>query len=338
MTWQSQLNADPLPWLLEVEVPGVRYLALRDLLDFPSDHPDLLAARQAAYLKGPIAALLAAMQSQGYWAEPGAGYHPKYTATAWSVLMLAQLGASAVQDERITRACAYLLDHALAPGGQFSINGSPSGNIDCLQGNLCWALVTLGCSDARLEKAFEWMARCVTGDGIAAMDDRQAVVRYYGYKCGPDFACGANDRLPCAWGAAKVLLAFNAWPAERRTSLIESANRRAVDFLFSTDPATALYPHAARADKPSANWWKFGFPVFYITDVLQVVEALVGSGQGSDPRLAHAATLILQKQDSQGRWLLEYDYHGKTWVDFGPKKQPNPWVTIRALRVLKALS
>jgi hypothetical protein len=33
---------------------------------------------------------------------------------------------------------------------------------------------------------------------------------------------------------------------------------------------------------------------------------------------------------------LEYDYTGKTWVDFGPKKQPNPWVTIRALRVLKA--
>jgi hypothetical protein len=34
--------------------------------------------------------------------------------------------------------------------------------------------------------------------------------------------------------------------------------------------------------------------------------------------------------------MLEYDYTGKTWVDFGLKKQPNPWVTLRALRVLKA--
>lgn len=28
-------------------------------------------------------------------------------------------------------------------------------------------------------------------------------------------------------------------------------------------------------------------------------------------------------------------YAGKTWVDFGPKKMPNKWVTWRALRVLK---
>ena len=33
-------------------------------------------------------------------------------------------------------------------------------------------------------------------------------------------------------------------------------------------------------------------------------------------------------------WLLEYDYTGKTWVDFGLKKQPNKWVTLRALRLL----
>jgi hypothetical protein len=45
--------------------------------------------------------------------------------------------------------------------------------------------------------------------------------------------------------------------------------------------------------------------------------------------------LIDSKADSQGRWALEYDYTGKTWVDFGEKKQPNPWVTIRALRVLQ---
>lgn len=33
-------------------------------------------------------------------------------------------------------------------------------------------------------------------------------------------------------------------------------------------------------------------------------------------------------------WLLEYDFTGKTWVDFGIKKQPNKWVTLRAWRVL----
>jgi hypothetical protein len=75
--------------------------------------------------------------------------------------------------------------------------------------------------------------------------------------------------------------------------------------------------------------------VFYITDILQVVEALVGLGYASDPRLANALELIRNKQDNMGRWLLEYDYAGKTWLDFGMKKQPNKWVTLRALRVLK---
>jgi hypothetical protein len=59
-------------------------------------------------------------------------------------------------------------------------------------------------------------------------------------------------------------------------------------------------------------------------------------GYASDPRLAHALQLIRDKQDQHGRWVMEYDYTGKTWVDFGPKKAPNKWVTYRALKVLKA--
>ncbi len=66
----------------------------------------------------------------------------------------------------------------------------------------------------------------------------------------------------------------------------------------------------------------------------RIVEALVALGYGRDPRLAHALDLIRDKQDAAGRWPLEYDYTGKTWVDFGNKKQPSPWVTLRALRVL----
>jgi hypothetical protein len=56
---------------------------------------------------------------------------------------------------------------------------------------------------------------------------------------------------------------------------------------------------------------------------------------GSDPRLSNTLALIREKQDQNGRWPLEYDYTGKTWVDFGPKKQANKWVTLRAAWVLK---
>ncbi|HLA98148.1 MAG TPA: hypothetical protein VJL34_06815, partial [Anaerolineales bacterium] len=115
------------------------------------------------------------------------------------------------------------------------------------------------------------------------------------------------------------------------------AIQHGVEFFFGVNPAEAGYPNGW-SDRPSRNWWKFGFPVFYVTDLLQLVEALVCLGYGGDERLAEAINLILEKQDAHGRWKLEYDYAGKTWVEFGEKKQPNKWVTMRALKVVKRIS
>jgi hypothetical protein len=337
MDWCAQLNGDATTWLLEPGEPGVRYLALRDLLALPADAPELLEARELAHKQGPIATILEAMNADGYWVRPGAGYNPKYRSTVWAMILLGQLGASVDLDARINLACRYLLDHALTENGQFSMSGAPSSTIDCLQGNLCNALLELGCEDARLDKAYEWMARSVTGEGVAPMEDKQAPLRFYAGKCGPNFACGANNKLPCAWGAVKVMLAFGRLPVERRTALIESAIEAGAGFLLEGDPAGAGYPNGW-SDKPSGNWWKFGFPVFYVTDLLQNVEALVRLGYAGDPRLASALELIREKQDADGRWALEYDYAGKTWVDFGGKKKANKWVTLRAARVLQQAS
>jgi hypothetical protein len=334
MTWQEQLNGDTLSWLLEPEDPGVRYLALRDLVGLRQDDAELRAAKELAHRHGPIATILDRMDPAGYWVEPGPGYTPKYRSTVWAVIMLGQLGASADMDVRIQRACRHLLDHALTANGQFSTSGTPSGTVDCLQGNLCAAMLALGCDDPRLDQAFEWIARSVTGEGIAPMEDKKAPLRYYAGKCGPVFACGANNKLSCAWGGVKVMLACSMLPTERRTPLIEDAIHQGVAFLLGVDPAKAAYP-TGWSTKPSRNWWKFGFPVFYVTDLLQNVEALVRLGYGADPRLTNALDLIRQKQDEDGRWALEYDYAGKTWVEFGKKKQPNKWVTLRAAWVLQ---
>ena len=132
------------------------------------------------------------------------------------------------------------------------------------------------------------------------------------------------------------MLALGKLPKKKHTPVIKRAIQQGVDFLFSVDPAEAAYP-TGFANKPSQNWWKFGFPVFYVTDLLQIVEALATLGYGNDPRLVHALELVREKQDANGCWALDYDYTGKTWVDFGAKKQPNKWVTLRALRALKAV-
>jgi hypothetical protein len=300
--------------------------------------------------------ILRNMEKEGYWAKPGPGYNPKYRSTVWSMIALAQLGASVEEDARIAQACSYVLDHSLAEGGKFTslTSGDPSGTIDCLQGNLCWTLLELGCDDPRLDGAFDWMARTVTGEGMAPAGDADASWRrgtdpppqpsadagrhYHAYKSGPTFTCGVNGNLPCAWGGVKVMMAFGRLPRQRRTPRINRAIRRGVKFLFSVDPSTAAYP-TRLGDKPSRNWWKFGFPALYVTDLLQLAEALSALGYAHDRRLAKTLGVIRDKQDDRGRWPFEFDYtNGRMWQDLGKKGQPNKWVTLRALRVLRAAS
>lgn len=338
MSWKNQLRGDSVSWLLESENPGVRYLTLRNVLDLSPDDKKLKSARKAAHRDGPISIVLSNMEKEGYWVKSGPGYNPKYRSTVWSLILLAQLGAYAGEDKRIERACNYLLDH-MAEGGQFTTttSGAPSGTVDCLQGNLLWSLMELGFYDPRMDKAYEWMARTVTGDGVAAMEEKDAPVRYYAYKVGPGFACGVNNRLPCAWGGIKVMLAFSKLPAEKRTPLIRKAIKQGLEFFFNVDPVTAAYP-TRDGSKPNRAWWKFGFPVFYITDLLQLAKMVVAFGYEADPRLSQTIDLICEKQNERGQWLMEYDYTGKTWLDFGKKREPNEWVTLRALDVLKSVT
>lgn len=316
-----------LSWLLEKDNPDMRYLTLRDVNNLNQHSAELIHAKHEAFTKGQLARILKHMNPEGYWKKPGGGYSPKYYSTVWSLILLAQLGASVRDDERIQKACRYYLDHAYSPDHSISYNGTPSGTIDCLQGNMCNALSDLGYQDERLVITYDWMARSVVGKQV----------KYYAYKCGPNFACGANGKKPCAWGAVKILLALGKRNRSQRTPVIEEAIQTTVDFLFSVDPLTAAYP-TAYDTKPNSSWWKLGFPTFYCTDLLQLYEALALVGYGHDPRLRGVRDFIVNKQDSNGRWNLEHEYRGKTWGTFGLKGKPNKWVTYRVLKLLKSLN
>jgi hypothetical protein len=336
-TWGDGLHGDALQWLLEEDEanPGPRLFALIDLCDLTEDDPQVKAARKNVMKQGPVPVLLDAQDAQGYWIEPGPGYRPKYKSTVWSFILLAMLGADGA-DRRVRLAGDYILDHARAKTGAFSISGAPSTAIYCLNGNLIAALLDLGWGDdPRLHGAIEWLARVTTSEGVAAVEEKDAPLRYYkGGVTGPTFQCGGNQSLPCAWGALKTLLAFGRIPEGARSELVKKAIKAGVEFLFSRDPAEADYP-MGWSEKPNRSWWKFGFPIFYISDMLQTLEVLSALGYAGDPRLDNAFGLLLEKQDEKGRWPLEYSYSGKTIVDIEHKGEPSKWVTLRALRVVK---
>ncbi|MBI2848907.1 MAG: nitrogen fixation protein NifH [Chloroflexi bacterium] len=331
------LNGDPLPWLLEDDNPAVRHLTLRLLLDWLPEDAEVRHAQAAAMGVDPIAAILAAQRSEGYWEKPGPGYSPKYRGTVWQVIFLDQLGADG-SDERVRAACQYVLSRTQTEAGGFGASGdvrdivpASSRSIHCLNGNLLRTLLGFGwLEDERVQRAIEWQARSITGEGFAHY--------YQSGASGPGFCCAANEKLPCAWGAVKAMLALARIPPERRALYVQLAIRQGVDFLLSVDPAAASYPMGWGNRKPSGSWFKLGFPSGYVADVLQNLEALCELGLAKDPRLHPAVEWLRSKQGKQGRWKNEYAYNGKTWVDFEKQGQPSKWVTLRACRVLKAVS
>lgn len=330
MTWKTVLNDDPIPWLLETDPdnPGVRYFALRDLLGMREDAPEITAARAAIMATGPVPAILDAQYPSGYWIKPGGGYSPKYRSTVWQVIFLAELGTDPA-DERVQRGCEYLLSHSIASTGAFSVYQKPvpSGSVHCLNGNLLYALQHLGYGDdPHVQKALEWQARAITGEGE---------MQYLkSGTSGPCFTCSVNEGQPCAWGANKAMKALLAVPPEQRTPAVQRALKVGAEFLLSRDPAVADYPYTQRT---SSTWFKFGFPLSYWSDVLETTAILVQLGHGDDPRLSNALQFILGKQDSRARWKMENSLNGKMWADIEKKGKPSKWITLRALRVLKGV-
>ena len=332
--WSSGLHADPLPWLLDADAPAVRHRALVDLLGRPPDDPDVTEARTAAMAAPPIAPILAAQDAEGWWLRPGPGYGPKYRSTVWSVIFLEQLGADGT-NPRVRAGCAYLLDHATVAGGSFAVGYGegrlqPSYQLHCLNGNLLRAVIGLGWGDdPRVRDAIAWEAAAILGSEGH---------RYWKSGTpGPGFACAVNEGLPCGWGAIKAVLGLARIPPADRSPEVSRALAAGVEMLLSVDPSTAMYPMGWGNVKPNGSWFKLAFPLGYVADVLQVMEAVCEAGAAGDPRLAPAVDWLLAQQDADGRFVNRYAYVSKMAANIDSQGKPSRWVTLRACGVLRAV-
>jgi hypothetical protein len=331
--WRTQLLDDPLPWLLSWERPEVRAATLVRLLDRPLDDPEVLEAQREAVLRGPIAAILEAQDPRGWWTRAGSGYAPKYTGSAWQLITLDQLGAPG-SNPGVRRGCTYLLDRVQTRTGGFGASTAQSGRprpssaIHCLHGNLLRAFIGFGLTDdPRVRSAIHWSAAAITGEEPFEWQPRGT--------SGPGFQCVANTFQACAWGAVKQGLALARLPEADRTPMIQNAMAATAQFLLSRDPAVADYPMPWKSRKPSAAWFKPGFPSGYITDILQNLEALVGLGHAHDARLRPAVEWLTGLQGQDGRWNNLSALNGWTTVDIETQGDPSPWVTLRACTVLR---
>jgi hypothetical protein len=316
--WKTQLKADPLPWLLEPDDLSVRYFTLRHLLDRPEDDPEVVTAKAAIMDSTIVREVFAAQHPDGYWKKKGTGYSPQYKGTVWQLILLAELGVDG-EDERVQRGCEQVLAGSLRSNSDFtpfSLLGwkipSPVPNT-CLPGNLIRALLRFGYyGDQRVAQAVERLAeRC---------RDTQWI-------------CLPTKPKPCLWGVVKALSAFAELPAEARSWAVKEAISEGVELFLSFRFADEGNDRTIT----DPNWRRFGFPLYYQSDLLEALGVLTRLGYGRDERLQALLPLILAKQDDQGRWPLEHDgnWHGQGLVSIETVDQPSKWITLNALRVLK---
>ena len=319
--WNRYLKGDPLPWLLEEEDPSVRYFTLRDLIGRPEDDPQVVLSRSAIMTSKPVTEILGAQYPQGYWVKPDLGYSPKYRATVWQIMFLADLGAT--PDDAISRGCQFVLDHSfLREEGLFSSTKTEAGTLACLNGNLLRALWSLGYGhDPKVQKVAQRLAERIEEEGFTC-------------RCNSSSRAKRDTWRPCAWGAIKALGAFALMPLEQRPGAAAKAIALGVELLLSRDPALADYPSGTGHISPM--WFSLGFPLGYHSDLLETVDVLAQLGHGGDERLRRAIEVVLSKQDDRGRWPLERAL-GATWTSFGRHGEPSKWVTLRALRMLGRL-
>jgi hypothetical protein len=300
--WQSDLKADPLPWLLKRENPSARYLTLRHLLDSGERDSQVAEARAAIPTWPPVREILALMDPVDFWGRADRPFYGGAVGTHATLSLLAELGLPRIS--QIEAACENLFEHGQHESGGFTYDGTPGRILLCYTGNAVRTLVHFGyLGDPRLERAFEYLFR------------RSTAAR--------GRTCPYADGKECQWGITKALAALAALPTTDRTL----DRMHAVKAL-----AGAVLNHEFDFEDRDARWLDFGFPLNYQSDLVELCDVLARLDYGLDPRLGRLLDIVRAAQTADGRWVKRY---GTRALQVEERGQPSKWITIRALRALK---
>lgn len=301
MMWQELLNDDPIPWLLESENPSVHYWTLTDILSRPADDPDVLEARAAISQQPFVQDLFAQQHPDGHWGDDQTKPHTA-RGSLGVLSLLYMLGVE--PDERTTAGCDSFLRFCQHESGGFSmVKTRRSGIFPCTTGAHFPMLVYFGLGDdPRVRRAFAFVIEdASTAD---ALD------------------CGRYQHRDCLWGAIAALNGLAVLPADMHSPQSKQTVERLADALLDAD-----YDFEGEHKR----WFTFGVP--RVWDLLSALRALAAHGYARDPRFVPLLDLFLARQDERGRWLC--GSVSRTWP-LEKRNRPSKWVTLDALRLLKA--
>ena len=333
-----------IDWLLEENEPSVRYETLVQLLGRDESETSTEKARALIGSEGWAARIFEKQKEQIYWDNPKSGYVPKFSASSWQLLVLADLGASS-EDPRIAKAVEYFLDIHNVESGGISLRPKKHDKFEphtCATGNMVRALARMGYyEDDRVLRSLEWLISKQLPDG--------------GWNCSPQGKHGSfMSTVQPVWALSEMMShdARRGW---------EASAKRGSEFL--------LKHRVFKSDRDDSvvmlDFLRLHYPLHYAYDFLHGSRVLTELGVKNDHRMDDAVSLLLEKRLTDGKWPLEGVYrgwrhpnamHGEETVSRPEERElitqgwgteralqveeagkPSKWITLQALLVLKRL-
>ncbi|MFX1261918.1 MAG: hypothetical protein ACFFAZ_07525 [Promethearchaeota archaeon] len=327
MSLEELLNEDVLEWLLEEKDPSVRFWALQQLQDRPRSDASVIEAQENIMKSDCVKAILAAQTTDDFWGNPDDMYNPKYRGATHSLLILAELGAK--RTGGIERAIEHLFQFQ-RDSGHFlgdlpkTAKGKASVVKDgcCLDGNILYYLLHFGyLEDPRVQRLIDFQ--------VDYYDDTNG-----GWKCRA-FPIDPTKVFPvnCFMGRVKMLRGLSSIPGKARSKEISAIIDNEIEVILENE----VYKYLKNSDgtrKEKAGWKRFGFPLFYQSDMLEVLDVLTALGV-KDKRMQDSIDFVVETRGKDGKWPLKNSYNGKMLCDIDVKGRPSKWITLRALRALR---
>ena len=305
---------DALEWLLDSD-PAIRWQAMRDLTD--ASPAGIAAERVRVSPEGLGSAILAAQQPDGSWRCEN---KPLWASTLFTLQLLRATGVDPT--DPAVRSAAARLESGLRWNnidGRWELRPAHTGGNTFFQGEVepCingGALAVGSC----FGRPSDGLARRLFGEQL---EDG-------GWNCEAPKSCRSSYHTTIC--VLEGLLEYEH--AVGSSPELAAARYRGGNYLLDRH----LYRRLSTGEVADPAFLELSFPPRYRYDILRALDYFRSAGAPPDERMADAVSVIENKRQADGRWILERSYDETHAIPFGEVVgQPSRWITLRALRVLR---
>jgi hypothetical protein len=316
---------ESIRWLLEAE-SYVQYRTHIDILDQPEDAPEVQAARQKMLNQPQIQALLKELTN---WPGVVLNSHKSASQSFHKLAFIADLGLTK-QDPFIPEIVQKVIDHQSEEGPFTLPTNVPkhfggSGETQyawalCDAPTTVYALIKFGYGkEENVQRAVRYLAGLVRENGWPC-----AVSKELGKFRGP----GKKDD-PCPYPNL-IMLKMLAQLPDYKDSRETHIGAECLLNLWSN--SRQLHPYMFFM---GTDFRKIKAP-FVWYDLLHVLEVLSQfDWLKNDATLKQMLELLKSKAGTDGKYTPESEWTAWKGWDFAQKKQPSPWLTLQALKIIK---